>query len=396
LKILQLCIRVPFCPNDGATIAMNNAARALMQGGARVKTLAFNTNKNFIPVEKIDPWLLQSTELETVPLDLTVRPLKAFLNLFTDESLHVVRFHSREFEKRLVDILTSRSFDIVWFEGLFMSPYLDLVRKHSGAKCVLRSHNVEHIIWQRLADGCRQPIKRWYLNLLASRLKKYELDMLNRFDAILPITTVDEVQYRQLGCTLPMHTFPLGVNISEYELNDESSGFSVFHLGAMDWLPNQQAIHWFLQDIYPRLLKQAPDIKIYLAGRAMPASILKRADNNLIVSDRVDNAMAFMKDKPVMMVPLRSGGGMRVKIIEGMAAGKAIVSTSVGAEGIDCTDGYDIKIADTAAAFAAAIVELKENPELRKSLAMNARSTARKKYDNMKLGQAVIDFISLL
>ncbi len=396
MKILQLCIRVPFCPNDGATIAMNNAARALMQGGAQIKTLAFNTNKNFIPIEKIDPWLLQSTELETVPLNLSVRPLMAFLNLFTDESLHVVRFRSKAFEKRLVAILKSRSFDIVWFEGLFMSPYLDIVRTYSRAKCVLRSHNIEHIIWQRLADSCQQPVKKWYLNLLSSRLKQYELQMLNRFDAVLPITTLDETQYRQLGCTLPMHTFPVGINMADYELADEPSAFSVFHLGAMDWLPNQQAINWFLQDIYPRLLKQAPDIKIYLAGRAMPAHILKRAGNHLIVTDRVDNAIAFMKDKPVMMVPLRSGGGMRVKIIEGMAAGKAIVSTSIGAEGINYTDGYDIMIADTAEAFTSAIIELKENPELRKSLAKNARTTARQKYDNLKLGKDVLEFISLL
>lgn len=396
MRILQLCIRVPFLPNDGATIAMHNAARALMDGGVSLKTLAFNTNKNFIPPEKINSDTLKAVALETVPLDLSVKPLQAFLNLFSGESLHVVRFRSVEFEKLLVRTLRHEPFDAVWFEGLFMSPYLETVRKHSKAKAIMRSHNVEFVIWERLAQSCRQPVKKWYLNLLAGRLKKYELKMLNRFDALLPITAVDEAHYRKLGCSLPMLTFPIGVHANDYPSGNPGAGFSVFHLGSMDWMPNLEAVDWFLKEVYPCLLKCDPDIKIILAGKDMPERIFKLANKNLIVKGRVEKSGEFMHDKPVMMVPLLSGGGMRVKIIEGMAAGKAIVSTSVGAEGIEYTHGKDMLIADTAQDFCKAILQLKSDSQLINTIGMNARKLILEKYDNAVLGKKVIEFISSL
>lgn len=394
MNILQLCIRVPFLPNDGATIAMNNAAKALMAGGVSLKTLSFNTNKNFISPERIHPEIRQATSLETVPLDLSVRPMQAFFNLFTRESLHIIRFRSAEFEKLLIRTLKKNQYDVVWFEGLFMSPYLETVRKYSNARTVMRSHNVEFIIWERLTHSCRQPLKKWYLKLLAGRLKKYELQMLNRFDAMLPITPVDEAHYRKLGCTIPMLTFPIGVDAEEYLSGDADTVFSVFHLGSMDWMPNLEAVDWFLKDVLPSLVTQAPDIKIFLAGKDMPERIFKLANKNLIISGKVENAKAFMHDKPVMLVPLLSGGGMRVKIIEGMAAGKAIVSTSVGAEGIEYTHGKNILIADTPQDFCNAILKLKADAQLRKTISSNARKLIEEKYDNLILGKKVIHFLS--
>lgn len=394
MNILQLCIRVPFLPNDGATIAMNNAARALMACGASLKSLSFNTNKNFIALDKINPEVLKSTALETIPLDLSVRPLQAFLNLFTKESLHVIRFRSAEFEKLLIRTLREKEYDAVWFEGLFMATYLDTVRKHSKAKAIMRSHNVEFVIWERLAQSCQQPLKKWYLGLLAKRLKNYELKLLNQFDAMLPITPVDELHYRKLGCSIPMLTFPIGVDAKDYPAGNPDTGFSAFHLGSMDWMPNLEAVDWFLKDVYPCLLKNDPDIRIILAGKDMPERIFKLASKNLIVVGRVENAKIFMHDKPVMIVPLLSGGGMRVKIIEGMAAGKAIVSTLIGAEGIEYMNGKNILIADTAQDFCTAILQLKSDSQLRKTISLNARKLIEEKYDNTVLGNKVLRFLS--
>lgn len=396
MNILQLCIRVPFLPNDGATIAMNNAAKALMTGGVSLKTLSFNTNKNFIPPEKVSPEIRKATALETVPLDLSIRPLQAFFNLFSNESLHIIRFRSTEFEKLLIRSLKEKEYDAVWFEGLFMSPYLETVRKYSKARTIMRSHNVEFVIWERLAQSCRQPVKKWYLSLLAERLKKYELKMLNQFDAMLPITPVDEAHYRKLGCTIPMLTFPIGVDANDYPAGNYEADFNVFHLGSMDWMPNLEAVDWFLKEVFPCLIKQAPDIKIFLAGKDMPERIFKLADRNLIISGRVENSREFMHDKPVMIVPLLSGGGMRVKIIEGMASGKAIVSTSVGAEGIEHTHGKDILIADTSQDFCKAILQLKSDLQLRKEISLNARKLIEEKYDNSVLGKKVLKFLGSL
>jgi glycosyltransferase involved in cell wall biosynthesis len=398
LNILQLCIRIPFIPNDGATIAMNNAAKSLMACGASLKSLAFNTNKNFIPLENIPPEIRMLTRIEAVPLNLSVRPLQAFLNLFSKESLHVIRFRSAAFEQLLIKTLSEKNYDAVWFEGLYMSPYLETVRKYSDAKAIMRSHNVEFVIWERLAKACSQPVKKWYLGLLAARLKNYELQMLNRFDALLPITPVDADHYRQLGCTVPMLTFPIGVDTGDYAVSVPGSdkSFSVFHLGSMDWMPNLEAVDWFLNKVFPLLVKKDPEINIVLAGKNMPERIFRLADKNLKVYGKIDDPKTFMADKHVMIVPLLSGGGMRVKIIEGMAAGKAIVSTSVGAEGINYTNGLNIMIADKAEDFCNAILQLKRDSALRESVSFKARKLIEEEYDNDVLGKRVMKFLESL
>lgn len=393
MNILQLCIRVPFLPNDGATLAMNNAAKALLADGVSLKSLAFNTNKNFIALERIKPDILKATALETVPLNLSIRPLQAFFNLFSKESLHIIRFRSSEFENLVIRSLKEKHYDVVWFEGLFMSPYLETVRKYSKAKAIMRSHNVEFVIWERLTQSCRQPLKKWYLHLLSNRLKQYEMKMLNKFDAMLPITSVDEAHYRRLGCTIPMLTFPIGVDVKDYPAGNPDAAFSVFHLGSMDWMPNLEAVDWFLKEVFPCLIKNDPEINVVLAGKDMPKRIFKLANKNLIVSGRVENAKEFMHDKPVMIVPLLSGGGMRVKIIEGMAAGKAIISTSIGAEGIACTHGKDILIADTPEQFCQAILQLKKDNSLRQHISLHARNLVEQQYDNTVLGKKVREFI---
>lgn len=273
-----------------------------------------------------------------------------------------------------------------------MSPYHGIVKHYSKAKTILRSHNIEFVIWERLAAACTNPLKKWYLNLLANRLKQYELSMLNSFNAILPITPVDELHYERLGSTVPKLTIPIGVNVSDYEIHPVGE-FSLFHLGSMNWMPNLEAVDWFLEKVYPIIRNKDPQIRIYLAGKDMPERIFDRHDDLLKVEGQISDSKKYMKDKAVMMVPLLSGGGMRVKIIEGMAAGKAIISTAVGAEGIEYTHGKNILIADTPQEFAEEILRLKQDPQLLNQLGLNARKLVEQCYDNAVLGKRLTGFI---
>jgi glycosyltransferase involved in cell wall biosynthesis len=393
LKILQLCIRVPFPPSDGATIAMYNISKSFYENDARLKILAFNTNKNFVPVEKISVEFRKHTGIETVNIDLTVKILPAFFNLLTNESYNVQRFFSEEFNNKLKSILAGDEFDIVHLEGLYVTPYIITIRKFSKAKIVLRSHNVEFIIWERLATSVKNPLKKKYLEFLAKRLKKYEIGLLNKYDVIVPITSVDQKIFESLGCSIPVKTAPLGVDINEYPFSDKTTEeFSLFHLGSMDWMPNLEAVDWFLNNVYEKLVNLLPDIKIYLAGKDMPQRIKAMADRNLIVMDRIEDSKGFMNDKSVMIVPLLSGGGMRVKIIEGMAAGKTIVSTSIGAEGINYSHNSNILIADSPDDFISSILKVKNDKELRKSIGENARKLVEKEYDNKIIGKDLLSF----
>ncbi len=390
---MQLCLRVPDPPGDGGTIAMRAITGSLISAGAKVKILAFNTQKHYVDPEKTDPSFRQSTAVEMVYLDTTVKVLPAFLNLFRKDSYHIQRFISKDFETKLVEILKAGSYDIVQLESLFLAPYVDTIRKHAAARIVLRAHNVEYRIWQQLAYACRNPLKRWYLSHLAAKLRTYEIAMLNRYDAILPITAEDEKLMREDGCRLPACIIPLGLEIGRYQATEmEIPGFSLFHLGSMDWMPNLEAVEWFLKKVWPEVQARDPGISLYLAGKNMPEAIKRRRDAGLIVEDFISDAIRYMSNKAIMIVPLLSGGGMRVKIMEGMALGKTIISTRIGAEGIACKHGENILIADSATEFIHWILECRKNPELCRRIGAAAAHLAASEYNNDIIGKKLYQF----
>ncbi len=393
MKVLQLCLRVPFPPQDGATIAMSNLANSLCDAGADVTMLAFNTKKHFVNLSAIDQNIKSKFNLQTVYLDASVKVVPAFLNLFkSHQSYNIIRFDVPEFHDKLKDILARNKFDIVQCEGLFLSPYAQTIRNHSSAKIILRAHNVEWLIWHRLAEACTNAVKKKYLQLLTRRLKKYENDAVNKFDCIVALTMQDKKLFEQDGCKVPIVIAPIGVNTHEYTstLRHSHEMLSLFHLGSMDWMPNIEAVDWFLKNVWSTIKTNA-NTKLYLAGKNMPKRLLLLNMQNTIVEAEITDAKKYMAAKDVMIVPLLSGGGMRVKIIEGLAMGKAIVSTSIGAEGIDYTHEKNILIANTPQEFANSILKLTDK-KFFQSLCNNARQLALEKYDNAQIGKNVFEY----
>jgi hypothetical protein len=188
MKILQICSKIPFPPKDGGSIAMNILTHGLINAGNTVHVLAVNTPKHFIKDDDIDPVYRKKTSYRSVFIDTSIKPVDAILNLFSSESYNIIRFYSKDFEKVLIESLQSEAYDVIQLETLWVTPYVDVIRKYSKAKIVLRSQNVEYMIWERLAADAANPLKKMYLKLLAGRLKKYELSLLNKYDAIATIT----------------------------------------------------------------------------------------------------------------------------------------------------------------------------------------------------------------
>jgi hypothetical protein len=172
MKILILCNKSPYPPKEGGPIAMNAIIEGLIEAGHQVKVLAINTNKYFIKENDIPESYRQKTGIETVYIDLSIKPLDALLNLFSKDSYHVQRFISKEFEKKLISILQNDTFDIVQLETLYISPFIETIRENSKAKIVLRAHNIEHLIWERVAEISSNPLKKLYLKHLAKKVKK--------------------------------------------------------------------------------------------------------------------------------------------------------------------------------------------------------------------------------
>ena len=384
---------MPFPPKDGGSIAMNILTEGLIKCGNEVKVLAVNTPKHFIKEENIDREYRKRTDFKSVFINTSIKPFSAFVNLFSSQSYNVVRFYSNDLETKLIKILKSQEFDVVQLETLWVALYVDVIRKHSKAKIVLRSQNVEYAIWERLAEAASNPLKKMYLKLLAKRLKNYELSMLNKYDGIATITDIDGNAFKKLGCTVPVINIPFGIDISKYKEDKLSAEFpSVFHIGAMDWMPNSDGIKWFLENVWKQIPALHPDVKLYLAGRNMPEWLSQLKMQNVVVVGEVEDSHLFINSKSIMIVPLSSGGGMRVKIIEGMALGKAIISTSIGAEGIEYENGKDILIANTAGEFVEALNKCLGDKTYTERVAHNARILAENKYDNLAICKKLTEF----
>lgn len=364
---------------------MASITNGLLKQGIEVKTVAIATAKHPYRPDSIPDYFKDKTNFEAHFIDTSVSVLPAFLNLFNSNSYNIERFWSQEFADKLVSTLQNEQYDVIHLESLFVAPYIDTIRKHTKAPIVLRAHNVEHIIWERLSQSGLF-IKRAYLKLLAKRLKKYEVQVINQVDGIAAITEDDKQSFEQLGALKPIEVFPVGVDSSQYntsKLNSEIN--TIFHLGSMDWTPNREGVEWFLSEVWPQLSDELPQLKFHIAGRKMPDYMKELKLNNVIIQPDVPSAIDFINSKDIMVVPMLSGGGMRVKIIEGMALGKTIITTSIGAEGIEYTDGENILIANEPHEFIDKLKHCISNPQYSQKIGSAARKLITDKYDNKKI-----------
>lgn len=396
MKILQISNKAPYPPNDGSSIAVYNMAKGFIDNGVDLHLLTVNTKKHFKEDDQVSEEFKKRSNYVSVYRDTDVKPLGALFNLFSSQSFFVSRFVFKEFEEALIKKLQENTFDIIHIEGLFMAPYMSVIKKYSRAKITLRAHNVEHLIWDRLIKNEKSALKKWYLNLQNQRLKKLELAILGQVDGIVPITSYDMELMQGLGLKKKYCVSPTGILLDRYKVDKSSIHTNTFfHLASMDWMPNLEAVDWFLDQVWKPFLKNEK-VEFELAGRFMPNKYIEFAEANLKVQGAVENNIDFYNQHEVMIVPLQSGSGMRIKIVEGLALGKIIVSTSIGAEGIPVTHGENILIADSPKEFAEAIKSLIDNKEMKDKISLNARKFIEEKFDNTKLIAELIVFYKTL
>jgi glycosyltransferase involved in cell wall biosynthesis len=347
---------------------MARLAESLAGAGAEVEILSLNPRKHRTPVE--GPLPIRAVNIETsLP---AFSPSAPFL---------VARFISREFRRALDDALQRFAPDVVQIESPFMLPYARQVR---GARVVLRSHNVEFRIWEGLARIERNPLRRFAMRRNAASLRAHELREMERLDAIVPISEADAGDFRRLGCTRPMHVVPCSVVAHDIpRVDSRTAGF----IGSLDFRPNQDAVRRILDDLWPRVIAREPDARLSIAGSAPPEWLRRRGIGP------VESAEEFMRGVAVFMAPLFAGGGMRIKVLEAMAMGKAVVATSIGAGGIDCPH---LVIADDVASFADAVVRLLREPEEAARMGAAARAYVAGRYDGASLARGLLRFYQSL
>jgi glycosyltransferase involved in cell wall biosynthesis len=398
MNILQITPRFPWPLKDGGALCYFNYAKGYGDSGNNLTIASLNTSKHFVNYKELPAHVKSLGDIHLTYVDNQLKPIDAFLNLFTKESYHIKRFLSKDFENQLIQICKEKTFDVVVFETIFVAPYLNIIRKHSKAICILRQHNVEYQIWESLAFLESNILKKWYLSLLAKRLYNYEIKQLNNFDGIAAITKNDAETFEKSGCTKPIHVSPFGINSDKLIIDNTNLEMpSLFHIGSMDWMPNQEAMKWFIDNVWYDLNISFPQLKFYIAGRNIPTSFFDyNNQNHIAVLGEIEDGISFMNEKAIMVVPLFSGSGIRVKILEGMGLGKCIISTPLGAQGIEAINGEHLLIAETAKDFIKIISELINNPSEIIRIGKNARRLVKEKYDNKKIVADTLNFYESL
>jgi polysaccharide biosynthesis protein PslH len=393
MRILQLCKKFPYPLKDGESIAITYLAKALNELGHEVSLLAMNTSKHFYDVAKLPADFNHYHTCETVYVDNRIKPLKAFANLFSKESYHLSRFIQASYAKRLEQILSANTFDMVILETVYLAPYIDLIRAHTQAIVVMRAHNVEHEIWERLTAKAH-PLKRLYLQQITPRLRQFEIKSLNKYDLMAGITMRDIDCFRNLGMDIPAIALPVGLDTRCY-MADESSyhkPLSIGFIGSLDWMPNIEGLKWFLDEVWhPLIHPEFPELQLHIAGRNTPTWLKTLKKKGIHVHGEVPDASSFIKEHSAMIVPLISGGGMRVKILESMALGRINITTTVGTEGIDAQHTKELLIADTAQDFLEAIRFCVKHPRKCLEIGQRAQVFCAKNYDNLQLAHKLVE-----
>ena len=394
MKILQLTNKPPFPDKDGGSIAALSLTKGLAMDGHQVTVLSMSTLKHPLKPGDIPEELRRLATFHLVDVPAAISKPAALLNLlFSSRPYHVDRFSSPEFASVLTRLLKEETFDVVQLEGLYLCPYIPVIRKNSKARIAYRAHNLEHELWQR-SSGHASGFRKWYLRNLAARIRRYETGCLNQYDLLIPITERDESMLNRLGNRKPSFVVPAGINFSRMSPGTSPcEALTLFHLGSLEWYPNQEGLLWFVDNCWSLLRGRIPGIRFSVAGRGAPDWLIQRLRREGVIFDgEVDDAYAYMNSKAVMVVPLLSGSGMRVKIIEGMALGKAIVSTTLGAEGLGVVHGRNILIADQPMEFAGQIEYLFNHPDRLIELGEEAKALIRVKFDSRLVARRLAQF----
>jgi glycosyltransferase involved in cell wall biosynthesis len=383
MKILFLCKKFPYPLKDGESIAVSNLCKELKAMGADISLLCMNTSKHYSNPAALPPEYNYFTAIHTVDLDNSLRPWKAIASMVSGESYHIRRFKSTVFKARLIEILKKDKFDIIQLETLYLAPYVSTIREYSDAKVVMRAHNVEHEIWERITENTSSNLKRLYLSLLTRQLKAYEIEQFPVYDYLVTLTDRDLQLFRQKGYANGASSAPIGLDVTDYPYTRPQFGpeMSMCFIGSLDWTPNLEGLEWFLKEVWPKINQRWPNITFHIAGRNTPMSLLEIKLKNVTVHGEVEDAGEFLNKHAIMIVPLFSGSGMRVKIVEGMLMGKVILTTTIGKEGIEGEQQKEFLVADTVTEFLDGIKYCIEHPEKANEIAAHAEEKAAAQFN---------------
>lgn len=321
--------------------------------------------------------------------------------IFSREPFCLTMFNFGKLAQRIRELDHSGKFDLIIADGLIAAQAFENWSNLRKTPAVLLQHNVEALIWKRLSGMQNNPFSRLFFNVMARRLKRREPQICRLFDGVTTISETDAAYHRNtykldniLGC-VPAGAIPSSQGLSAAVMQQSSTRRIAF-LGSMNWAPNMDAVSWFIEKVLPLVRASVPEIRFRIIGRDPPESLRRLAAtvSGIEVTGEVEEVITPLRECSMLVVPLRAGSGVRLKILEAMAAGIPVVSTSIGAEGLNFRNAHDIIVADSSAALSEAILRLLADNDLRINIAQNGLTRVEREYSWIQSAEKLLAFCS--
>ncbi len=387
MNILWVTYGLPYPPISGARLRDLNLIRQLAK---RHAIHLFSLLEDASETDSVGELERFCASVETFPLGH--QPLSARIDQFAQHvrarrPLATFPFMNHALRARLREVAAALPADAIQIEHSFLAPYVDALPPSFRGLKMLSLHNLGELQYQRLAQLSRGLRARLDFSLKAHLMRRWEAEWAARFDCVIAVSDVDAQRLVSIDPALPVAVIENGVDTRQCPLLPDAAEHRLLFVGTMGYAPNVDAMLWFCDRVLPRIQDVLPRVQLSIVGRAPAPAIRKLASRkNVSVTGQVADTTPHYRDASVVVVPLRAGGGTRLKILEAMAFGRPVVSTTLGCEGLAAQDGEHILIADSPAALADAVIRLLNDRARRERLAHNARRLAEERYDWSMIG----------
>lgn len=385
MQLLLLTPQLPYPPQQGTSLRNYHIIRGLA-AHHEITLLSFLESNQKDDVQAIGPLLDLCTAVYTTPVPVrsTNKRIKQLITTRRPDMEH--RLHSTHFDIKLKQLLSGTQFDIVQIEGIELARTIDIIRVVSpSSRIVFDDHNAETELQRRALQADRGNPRRWaaagYSQVQVGRLGRFEAWACQAADWVTAVSEQDKTNLTTLIPDLktPISVIPNCIDVLQFKAVQDKVAFDfdLVFSGKMDYRPNVDAVLWFADHVWPLIMQERPSTTWAIVGQK-PHARLQRLESlpGVTVTGWVDSVQPFLVGAQVYIMPFRVGSGTRLKLIEAMAAGKAIVSTPMGAEGFPVRDQQELLLAETPDEMATAVNRLLSNPAERKRLGKNAQALA--------------------
>lgn len=400
MHILFAATNLPVPPNNGQSIRSLSIIQALASSGHELTFVSFANKRRPEDLHPLSSFCCSIDLLEREMANLTQQAdyLRRIRTLLAFRSFSVERFRSDAMRERIQEKLQDKRYDLIICDGIYSLTNVSETKVPIALNC----HNVEYVILERYARLERNPLKKYYARIESHLMRIAERRGSYRASLAMVCSQVDLEILRLFRQDLPVFVVPNAVDTDLIHPVERSSlsrtGPVLLFQGGMDWYPNRDAVEFLAREILPRIRAVCPEVKLIVAGRNPPIHFIEqfRSDLKIEFTGTVPDMRPYLAAATVVVVPLRLGSGTRIKILEACAAGKPVVSTSLGAEGLGLAAEKEIILADNPVQFARSVVALLRDPARRDAIATSARKVILERYTHQALKKSLKMAISSL